>query len=118
MNNNNTAVNDTAFNTHDENISNCDDFYMFYPTQCLYDSTTDFNDSCVHFDKCKCANVLYDGSCKTSVNVTQENQTETNCTNSYLILGNLNVRSLLNKIDQLCLFVNEHNFDIIGINET
>jgi exonuclease III len=35
-----------------------------------------------------------------------------------LKLGNLNVRSLYNKIDQFSTFVKDNKFDIIGVNET
>ena len=35
-----------------------------------------------------------------------------------LKLGCLNIRSLCSKIDQLQLFVQSHNFDVLGVNET
>ena len=38
--------------------------------------------------------------------------------NRYLKLGNLNIRSLTNKIEQLQVFVNKYDFDIFSVNET
>ena len=101
----------------DTKISKCDDFYMFCPTQCLYETTTDFSESLLHTDKSEYVNVLKNRSGPKRVNANLNDKGE-KCVSSYLILGNLNIRSLLNKVDQLCLFVIEHNFDIIGINET
>ena len=35
-----------------------------------------------------------------------------------LKIGNLNIRSLINKIDQFTLFLEKYKFDILGLNET